>query len=143
MCDSSFSICLLAAFRLALLSVASAYPFLLSVPPVLHGGEKYQVRHNVAPDILSVRRSSPRLKAAGRSPVWNPFPAGYGLHAQVVATVKNIDCVIIAQSISIFLSVASLSYTILTFYGSVIFWDDADVARLGFIVMGLIPDSVQ
>ena len=41
-CFFSFSVCLLAAFRLTLISVVSVY---LSVPSVLHSGGKYQPGH--------------------------------------------------------------------------------------------------
>ena len=63
----SFSVYLLVAFRLALLSVVPVYLFLLSVPPVLHGDGKYQMQHNVASDILSVRRSPPKPRTVGHS----------------------------------------------------------------------------
>ena len=48
-----FSVCLLVAFRLALLPVASAYLFLLSFPLVLHGEGKYLMAHNGTSEIPS------------------------------------------------------------------------------------------
>lgn len=57
----------LVSFRFALLPVASAYLFLLPFPLVLHGEGKYQMQHNVASDILSVRRSPPKPRTVGHS----------------------------------------------------------------------------
>ena len=113
-CFFFFPVCLLVAFRLALLSVVSVHLFLLPFPPILHSDGKYLMAHNEPSDIPSHHRSFREPKTVDCSPVQDPFPIGHGPSAHCRYS-EIINWGKMPQLISHSLSVASLPCATLTF----------------------------